>query len=107
MRETSNHCEHLSSGTFQNLSIANDCPGSRDTALVVLPIKPIGRKRVTEMAQQWFTIQQVMEELGVARSTIDKWRRDGNFPKFRKYPNGSLRVEQAAVELWRDSLELV
>jgi len=55
------------------------------------------------MAQQWVTIQQVMEELGVARSTIDKWRRDGNFPKFRKYPNGSLRVEQAAVESWRDS----
>jgi len=78
-----------------------------NTAPVVLPIKPIGGKRVTEMAQQWVTIQQVMEELGVARSTIDKWRRDGNFPKFRKYPNGSLRVEQAAVESWRDSLELV
>jgi predicted DNA-binding transcriptional regulator AlpA len=59
------------------------------------------------MAQQWVTIQQVMEELGVARSTIDKWRRDGKFPKFRKYPNGSLRVEQAAVESWCESLELV
>ena len=82
-------------------------PEGLDTAPVVLSIIPIGRKRVTEMAQQWVTIQQVMEELGVARSTIDKWRRDGKFPKFRKYPNGSLRVEHAAVEAWRDSLELV
>lgn len=32
------------------------------------------------------------EYLGVARSTLDKWRQRGCGPKFKKLPNGQLRT---------------
>ena len=55
----------------------------------------------------WLTMSEVMEELGVSRSTVDGWRRDGRCPKFVKLPSGSLRMRRADLNVWVDSLALV
>lgn len=46
------------------------------------------------------TVEEVLAELKVARSTLDAWRRSKRFPAFRRLPNGQLRLERAALEKW-------
>ena len=55
------------------------------------------------MARDLLTIAQVCEELGVARSSLDLWRRLGTAPRFIRLPNNSLRCERAALEAWLES----
>ena len=35
----------------------------------------------------WMSYEEVLEELKVARSTMDRWRGDGRAPAFVKLPN--------------------
>ena len=51
------------------------------------------------------TMQEVLDELGVARSTWDGWRQAGTVPQGRRLPNGELRYERSEVEAWVESLE--
>ncbi len=53
----------------------------------------------------WMTMEEVTEELGVARSTMDEWRATGRAPKFKKMPNGRLRCLRADLATWLESLE--
>ena len=46
------------------------------------------------------TIEQVLTELQVARSTFDTWRTLGTAPECIKLPNGQLRVRRAALDAW-------
>ena len=55
------------------------------------------------MARELLTIPQVCDELQVARSSIDLWRRLGTAPRFIRLPNNSLRCERAALEAWLES----
>jgi predicted DNA-binding transcriptional regulator AlpA len=50
------------------------------------------------------TYEEVLAEVGVTRSTMDKWRVTGRGPKFKKLPNGKLRARRADVEQWLDLL---
>lgn len=52
----------------------------------------------------WMTVADVMTELDVARSTLDKWRATGRGPRFKKLPNGELRLKRADYEAWLDQL---
>ncbi len=52
----------------------------------------------------WLTMSEVLEELGVARSTMDDWRRSGRAPKFVKLPNGELRLRRDDFEAWTERL---
>jgi predicted DNA-binding transcriptional regulator AlpA len=52
----------------------------------------------------WMTYEEVLAEVGVTRSTMDKWRVTGRGPKFKKLPNGKLRARRADVEQWLDLL---
>ena len=54
---------------------------------------------------RWMTMQEVLDELGVARSTWDGWRQAGTVPQGRRLPNGELRYERSEVEAWVESLE--
>ena len=54
--------------------------------------------------QRFMTLPQVCAEIGVSRSTMDKWRLDGRAPAFRKLPNGSLRVSVDLFESWLEQL---
>lgn len=52
----------------------------------------------------WMTISDVMSELGVARSTLDRWRSTGRGPAFKRLPNGELRLKREAFDLWVENL---
>jgi len=52
------------------------------------------------MATELLTIVQVCEELQVARSTLDQWRRLGTAPRCTRLPNNSLRVSRVELERW-------
>jgi predicted DNA-binding transcriptional regulator AlpA len=52
----------------------------------------------------WMTYEEVLEEVGVSRSTMDKWRLTGRAPRFKKLPNGQLRLKRPDFEQWLESL---
>ena len=48
------------------------------------------------------TIEDVLHELQISRSTLDAWRRSRRFPAFRRLPNGQLRLKRIELEKWLD-----
>jgi predicted DNA-binding transcriptional regulator AlpA len=50
------------------------------------------------------TMSELMEWLGVSRSTVDGWRKDGRCPKFAKLPSGGLRTRRSDWETYLDGL---
>ena len=46
------------------------------------------------------TIEAVLRELQVPRSTFFRWRQLGIGPRVIKLPNGQLRVRRSALESW-------
>lgn len=52
----------------------------------------------------WLSVGRVCAELGVSRSTFDKWRAKGVAPVARKLPNGQLRITAADLQAWLDNL---
>ena len=46
------------------------------------------------------TLDEVLEELAVPRSTFFRWKATGVAPKTIKLPNGSLRVRRRDLEKW-------
>ena len=57
-------------------------------------------------SKRWLTMREVLDELGVARSTMDAWRKDGRAPAFRKLANGELRCSTDELDAFMDALEL-
>jgi predicted DNA-binding transcriptional regulator AlpA len=51
-------------------------------------------------APSMLTIDQVLTELQVARSTFDTWRALGTAPECIKLPNGQLRIRRAVFDAW-------
>ena len=49
------------------------------------------------------TVEDVLHELKIARSTLDAWRRHRKFPAFRRLPNGQLRLKRSELETWLDT----
>jgi predicted DNA-binding transcriptional regulator AlpA len=62
--------------------------------------------KATSDTETWaagtLTIEDVLRELKIARSTLDAWRRRRKFPAFRRLPNGQLRLKRSELELWLD-----
>jgi predicted DNA-binding transcriptional regulator AlpA len=48
------------------------------------------------------TIEDVLRELQISRSTLDAWRRSKRFPAFRRLPNGQLRLKRVELDKWLD-----
>ncbi|MGG2459355.1 helix-turn-helix transcriptional regulator [Streptomyces sp. RGM 3693] len=46
------------------------------------------------------TVDDVCDELGVARSTFGDWRQKGHGPRCIRLPNGSLRIRRSDFENW-------
>lgn len=62
---------------------------------------------MTVKINPWMTIADVCEDLGVARSSLDDWRRNGRGPTFVRLPNGSLRIRTDRYAAWLETLEVV
>lgn len=62
----------------------------------------------TAPASSWMSMEDFCRELGVASSTAYKWSaagtRSGKFPRFRRLPNGSIRIRRDWFEAWLDQL---
>ena len=57
---------------------------------------------------EWMSVEDVLELLGVARSTLDGWRkRDAHpFPAPRRLPNRNVLYRRAEVAAWLDALPM-
>ena len=57
---------------------------------------------------QWMSIEDLCTELGIAASTAYKWSAagsaSGRFPRYRKLPNGSIRIRRDWFDEWVESL---
>lgn len=62
---------------------------------------PVPRRPVEKL-----TVEQVCEELQVARSTFYQWRQLGEAPKCIRLPNGAIRVRRADLDAWLDGCEV-
>ncbi|MFF5010095.1 helix-turn-helix transcriptional regulator [Streptomyces phaeochromogenes] len=51
------------------------------------------------------TIPEVIEEIGVPRSTFYRWRQLRKGPKAIKLPNGSVRIRRSELDRWMETLE--
>lgn len=52
------------------------------------------------------TVDQVCEELQIARSTFNDWRAKGRAPGCVKLPNGSLRIRRTELNRWLEKCEV-
>ncbi len=57
---------------------------------------------------EWLSMEDFCRELGVAPSTAYKWSasgpNSGRFPRFRKLPNGSIRIRRDWFDEWVEGL---
>lgn len=51
------------------------------------------------------TIEEVIAELRVPRSTFCRWRQQGTGPRSVKLPSGAVRIRRAALNDWLRGLE--
>ena len=51
------------------------------------------------------TLQDVYDELGIAKSTWNDWKNKGRTPKCFKLPNNQVRIRRADFEKWLGQLE--
>ena len=56
----------------------------------------------------WMSIDDLCSELGIAASTAYKWSASGpasgRFPRYRKLPNGSIRIRRDWFDEWVEGL---
>jgi predicted DNA-binding transcriptional regulator AlpA len=48
----------------------------------------------------WMSFKDVLAEIAISRSTINKWRSEGRGPSFIRLPNGELRIRRSEFEAW-------
>ena len=51
------------------------------------------------------TIEEVIAELRVPRSTFYRWRQKGIAPRVMKLPSGAVRIRRTALNEWLRGLE--
>lgn len=60
---------------------------------------------MTGQDDQLLTIDEVIAELRVPRSTFYRWRQTGIAPRAVKLPSGAVRIRRAALTEWLRGLE--
>lgn len=60
---------------------------------------------MTDRGKRNLTIDEVCDELSIARSTFYYWRQLGKGPRCLKLPNGSVRVRRTDLDTWLANFE--
>jgi len=55
----------------------------------------------------WMSMKDVLDDLGVPRSTMDDWRARGDGPRFTRFPGGHLKIQRVDYEMWLANLQRV
>ena len=67
-----------------------------------------GAASVSVVRHQWMSVEDLCIELGIAASTAYKWSAagpaSGRFPRYRKLPNGSIRIRRDWFDEWVEGL---
>ena len=53
----------------------------------------------------FLSVDDVVSELGVSRSTLYRWFATGRGPKSIRLPNGAIRIRRSDLEEWLCTLE--
>ncbi len=73
------------------------------------PVPDIHRSDPQSSARRWMTMDDFCQELGISPSTAYKWSaagpRRGKFPRYRKLPNGSIRIRRDWFDEWLEALD--
>ena len=56
-------------------------------------------------ADELLTIEEVIAELRVSRSTFYRWRRQGTGPPAVRLPSGAVRIRRSALRQWLRGLD--
>ena len=63
-----------------------------------------GEALYVEVQAMWLTLEAVLKELHVSRSTFDKWRSLGRAPQLRKLPNRRILIHRDDLDAWLAAL---
>ena len=61
--------------------------------------------KVVRTVCEQLTVDQLCEELQIARSTFYQWRQLGKAPRCVRLPNGAIRVRRNDLDAWLAALE--
>lgn len=50
-------------------------------------------------------LPELLKELGISRASYYRMRAKGTAPKFKKLPNGQIRIRHADLDAWWASLD--
>ena len=83
--------------------------GWRRGSGVIAPVRELLTVRAmsapTNDGGNWLTVKDILDDLGIARSTFDTWRLLGTGPRTVKLPNKQLRIRRDWYAEWLRSLE--
>ena len=60
---------------------------------------------MTAGPDELLTVEEVLTELRVPRSTFYRWRQNGTAPPVVKLPSGAVRIRRTALTAWLRGLE--
>ena len=55
------------------------------------------------LTDRGLTAGEVAEKVGVSRTTLYRWIKNGNFPTGKRFSEGSVRWLESAVDAWMNS----
>ncbi|MBN9108899.1 MAG: helix-turn-helix domain-containing protein [Pseudonocardia sp.] len=60
--------------------------------------------KIVRTVVEQLTVDQVCDELQIARSTFYQWRQVGKAPRCVRLPNGAIRVRRDDLDAWLAAL---
>ena len=72
-------------------------------AAILCAVTVFGMSNITKTvtpSKTWMSFKDVLAEIAISRSTMNKWRSEGRAPSFIKMPNGELRIRRSEFEAW-------
>jgi hypothetical protein len=49
---------------------------------------------------EWLTVPDILDDLGIPRRTWQRWRELGRTPEAIRLPNNELRIRRSVYEAW-------